>query len=119
LVGGVVSCARNSRLHYTWDKGASRVIPTVARVLNKCQRPLVITTTSGLNPGHMFVLSYLLEPKVRIRFVVEPSVPAIPEGVSDVFLFDPSPLLRQALEKQAGRPSALVPGTRYLWTLTR
>jgi uncharacterized membrane protein len=119
LLGGLVSCAVNSRVDVPWHRPNSRDARAVARALNQCQRPLVITTTSGSNAAHMFVLSYLLEPKVRIRFVVEPSVPAIPEGVSEVFLFDPSPALRQALEKQADRSSNLVPGTRYLWALTR
>lgn len=119
LVGGLVSCAVNSRVAVPWHRPNNRDTPAVAAALNRCQRPLVITTTSGPNAAHMFVLSYLLEPKVRIRFVIDPDVPAIPEGVSDVFMFDPSPALRQALEKRAGRSWGLVPGTRYLWSLTR
>jgi hypothetical protein len=45
-------------------------------------------------------LTYRLDPKVKLQLVVQPNIPKIPKGFSDVFLFNPSDTLRNGLEKE-------------------
>lgn len=101
LVGsGIMSCAIISQAEIWWNKASSRNIPEVARIINRSSRPLIISDSSGLNPGNVVSLSHLLDPKVRFRLVVKSKVPTIPDGFSDVFLFNPSESLRRGLERE-------------------
>lgn len=69
---------------YFFDSGSNQ---QVARTINNAIQPLVISNSTGSNFGNILSLSYLLEPKVRFRLVVDPNVPQIPLSVGDVFLF--------------------------------
>jgi uncharacterized membrane protein len=68
--------------------------------VNNAHRPLLISDSSGSNPRNVISLSYLLDPTVRFRLVIDSKVPTIPEGSSDMFLFNPSRSLLQKLEKE-------------------
>jgi uncharacterized membrane protein len=100
LIGaGIVSCAISSHAEAWWNKAASRNIPEVARIINRSSRPLVISDSSGLNPWNLISLSYRLYPEVRFRLAVDPKMLTIPEGFSEVFVFNPSESLRDRLER--------------------
>ena len=97
--GGIVSYAISSSAEVWWNKASSRNIPEVARIINRSSRPLVVSDSSGLNPGNVISLSHLLDPEVRLRLVIDSELPTIPDGFSDVFLFNPSEFLRRKLEE--------------------
>jgi uncharacterized membrane protein len=117
MTAGIASCAISAQAETWWNKAGSRTIPELARIINRFPGPLVISDSSGLNPGNVVSLSYLVEPKVRFRLVVPPNVPTIPDGFSDVFLFNPSESLRQALQTDGKRRIESVYADGMLWRL--
>ncbi|NEP29487.1 MAG: hypothetical protein F6K49_49105, partial [Moorea sp. SIO3I6] len=100
LTGGVISCAISSQTEIWWNKQVGHHNPTIARIINQAERPLVISNVSSVNPGDVISLSYLLNPQVKLQLVIPPTIPDIPQGFSDVFLFYPSDHLQQGLEEK-------------------
>ena len=104
ISGGIVSCGISSQAVIWWNKDNS-YNPDFANIINQAARPLVITDDrTKINQftvtGDIMSLSYMLQPKVKLQLVVEPNIPKIPSGFSDIFLFNPSEALRKGLEKQ-------------------
>ncbi|AOX01734.1 hypothetical protein BJP34_21870 [Moorena producens PAL-8-15-08-1] len=100
LTGGVISCAISSQTEIWWNKQVGHHNPTIARIINQTERPLVISNVSSVNPGDVISLSYLLNPQVKLQLVIPPTIPDIPQGFSDIFLFYPSDHLQQGLEEK-------------------
>lgn len=103
---GFVSCLISSQAVMWWNKGANFYVPELAQMINQSNKPLLIsddrTEQKPLynTTGDIVSLSYRLEPKVRLQLVVAPNVPQVPQGFSDIFVFNPSKTLRQGLEAQ-------------------
>jgi len=98
---GVVSCIISSQADTWWNKEISYTNPQIAHTINQAIHPLVLSNSFSINPGNIISLSYLLEPKVRLRLVVAPNLPQIPDTFSDIFLFDySSGTWRSTLEKE-------------------
>lgn len=87
LTGGVVSCAIASQAETWWIKDISYKNADIARVINQATQPLLIGYEGCSNNGNIISLSYLLEAKVKLRLVLEPNIPQVPDNFSDVFLF--------------------------------
>ncbi len=103
LSGGVLSCVVSSQAEVWWNKGSSitKHDPQVARIINQAAHPLLISNTDGGDDiGYVMSLSYLLEPKVKLQLVMQPNIPKIADGFSNVFLFRPFNGLRDGLEKE-------------------
>jgi uncharacterized membrane protein len=83
-----------------WIKKNSHNHPQAARLINQAVRPLLISSDYNFNVGEILSLSYLLDPKTKLQLVSEPSIPKIPEGFSDIFIFNPSPSLRKGIAKE-------------------
>lgn len=102
---GIVSSVIISSAETWWNKQFSSCNPHVARIINQANHPLVISDGNGLIFDHalsnVISLSYLLDKKVKIQLVIEPKIPKIPDGFSDMFLFTPSETLRDGLEKNS------------------
>lgn len=123
ISGGVISCTLNSQAETWWHQALAGQIP-VARTINKATRPLVLSELSGDNLGSCLSLTHLLPPDVSFQFAVPSTVPQIPQGFRDVFLYGSSKEeLRSALEKE--RHYSLEPiykdknNTVLLWKLVR
>lgn len=98
---GVISCAIASHSDVWWNKGEpSFHYPQIANLINQSDRPLLVSNSAGMNAGNIISLSYLLDPKVRFQLVVDPKVPQITDGFSDLFLYNPSDRLVSQLQKQ-------------------
>ncbi|HAA30682.1 MAG TPA: hypothetical protein DCE56_27070 [Cyanobacteria bacterium UBA8553] len=98
---GIVSCAISSQVQSnSWIKVVSYHLPEVARLINQTTHPILLSNDFATNLGNIFALSYLLEPKVKLQLVLDPNIPQIPNGVSDVFLLNPSDNLKQGVEKK-------------------
>ena len=87
LSSGVISCIVSFQAETGWTKNTSNNNPQIARIINQAVHPLLISNSAHTNFGNLISLSYLLEPKVRMRLVTEPNPPQIPDGFSDIFLF--------------------------------
>ncbi|MGQ4647964.1 glycosyltransferase family 39 protein [Lyngbya aestuarii] len=100
LFSGILSCVINSQMMVWWNKGPfkTRYNPQIAQIINQAEQPLLISDSSA---ERVLSLSYLLKPKVKLQLVVAPTMPKIPSGFSDVFLYQPSDQLRSQLEKDA------------------
>jgi uncharacterized membrane protein len=105
---GVLSCAKSSQAEAWWHQTLNRDTPAVAEIINKAERPLLISSNNSAN---ILSLSYRLNPKVRFLYKPEcytscnalknknqnteiaeqPNIPELPDGFSDVFLFETSP----------------------------
>ena len=120
ISAGIVSCMVNSQSQVWWNKKPSNMHVQSARIINKSDRPLLITTFHGANPGELLSMSYLLDPKVRLQLVVEPNIPKIPDNFSDVFVFNPTPALKSGLETNYNSTVEPVePSEILLWKLKK
>jgi uncharacterized membrane protein len=101
---GLLSCVISSQAVVWWNKGGTYHIPEIAQIINQAQKPLVVsdhrTNYQDNVVGEIMSLTYRLDPKVKLQLVVQPNIPKIPKGFSDVFLFNPSDTLRNGLEKE-------------------
>ncbi|MDF5724525.1 MAG: glycosyltransferase family 39 protein [Rhizonema sp. PD37] len=98
IICGVVSCAISSQADTWWNKG-SHANPQIALIINNSVKPLLISSTYSLNIGDLMSLSHLLDDKVKMLLGGERSLPQIPEGFSDIFLYNPSKKFKSKLEK--------------------
>jgi uncharacterized membrane protein len=102
---GIISCSLTSSAEGWWNKQYSSCNPQAARIINQASKPLVLSDGNGqrfdIPLANVVSLSYRLDPKVQLQLVVEPNVPKIPGGFSDVFLFAPSETLRARLEQES------------------
>ena len=99
ISSGVISCAVSSQAETWWNKG-SNFNPIIVRIINQANHPLLISSNYSFNIGDLMSLIHVLDDKVQMQLVIEPTVPNIPESFSDVFLYNPSKIFRYELEKK-------------------
>ncbi|MEA5601396.1 glycosyltransferase family 39 protein [Nostoc sp. UHCC 0252] len=99
ISSGIISCAVSSQAETWWNKG-SHNNPEIARIINKANNPLLISSNYSLNIGDIMSLIHLLDPKVQMQLVTEPNIPNIPDNFSNLFLYNPSKRFRSELEKK-------------------
>jgi uncharacterized membrane protein len=100
LTGGVLSNAVSSQAETWWTKEWGRENPAIARRIDRAPKPLVVSDISEVSLGNILSMSHLLEPKVRLQLVLldpkarsraqlfdRPTLPKIPSGFSDVFVY--------------------------------
>ncbi len=90
----------------SWIKVINYHLPSLSAVVNTSQKPLIISAASGINFGTIFALAHVLDPKVYFLLLKDESPPDAVEitnkflGFRDIFLFNPSPELRESLLEQ-------------------
>ncbi|MFN6474177.1 MAG: glycosyltransferase family 39 protein [Nostoc sp. SerVER01] len=99
ISSGVISCAVSSQAETWWNK-SSHANPQIARIINKANKPLLISSNYSLNIGDLMSLIHLLDNKVQMQLVTEPSIPNIPDSFSELFVYNPSQRFRSELEKK-------------------
>ncbi|MHC5615064.1 MAG: glycosyltransferase family 39 protein [Nostoc sp.] len=121
IICGLISSKVSSQAETWWNKGMSYDNPQVAQIINQSTRPLLISDALGNNYGNVFSLSYLLEPKVRFLLVNNQKIPKIPDGFTDVFLFNPSDIWREKIEKKYKLKTDIVCSDNYysVWKLVK
>ena len=87
ILAGIISCTLSSQANTWWIKEISYGNPQVAAFLNQANTPLVISTNGCINNGNLLSLSYLLEPKVRLRLVDIAPLAQIPQNSGDTFIY--------------------------------
>ncbi|MCW5312927.1 hypothetical protein GTQ43_03400 [Nostoc sp. KVJ3] len=121
IICGLISCKVSSQAETWWNKGISYDHPQVAQIINQAAHPLLISDALNNNYGNIFSLSYLLEPKVRFLLVNNQKTPKIPNGYTDVFLFNPSDTWRETIETKYKSNTDIVYSDKYysVWKLTK
>lgn len=121
IICGLVSSKVYYHTKTWWNKGVSYDNPEVAQIINQTSQPLLISDFSDINYGNVFSLSYLLEPKVRFKLVINSSIPNIPDSFSDIFLLNPSDNWRdQIAAKCKSQADIIYGGDSYsLWKLAK
>jgi uncharacterized membrane protein len=99
ISSGVISCTVSSQAETWWNKGSHKN-PEIARIINKANNPLLISSNYSLNIGDLMSLIHLLDHNVQMQLVTEPSIPKIPDTFSNIFLYNPSRQFRAELEKK-------------------
>ena len=98
IISAIVSCTISFEAEAWWNKANGINHVRIADIINRSERPLLISSLSGNNTGEVIVLSYLLKPEVRLLLVTPPKIPQIPTGFSDIFIFNPSPKFLKEIE---------------------
>jgi uncharacterized membrane protein len=129
LTGGVLSNAVSSQAETWWTKEWGRENPAIARRIDRAPKPLVVSDISDVTLGNILSMSHLLEPKVRLQLVLldpkarsqaqlfdRPTIPKIPSGFSDVFVYGQSQGFSAKLAKmQNSKIERLSEKTDRLW----
>jgi uncharacterized membrane protein len=120
ISAGIISCVVYSQSQVWWNKKPSDTHVQAATIINQTNRPLLITSYYHANFGELLSMSYLLNPKVQLQLVSEPNIPRIPQGFSDIFVFNPSPALKSGLERDYNsKVEPIEPRDLQLWQLKK
>lgn len=90
----------------SWIKVINYHLPSLSAVVNTSQKPLIVSAATGINFGTIFALAHILNPKVVFLLLKDTSPPNADDittkflGFRDIFLFNPSPELRESLLQQ-------------------
>ncbi len=116
---GIVSGAISSQAQASWNKNMSitKHYPKMAQIINQAEEPLVVSDGSATS---ILSLSYLLNPNVKLKLVLQSNIPDISKEFTEVFLFDASDSLFHRLQQETNSQIELVAGKKEakLWKLT-
>ncbi|MBZ8182242.1 glycosyltransferase family 39 protein [Oscillatoria salina] len=116
LAAGIISCGISSQADTWWNKISSYHNAEIAQIINQSSRPLLVSDAFDINLGNIISLTHLLENKVRLQLMVKPKFKSISSNFENVFVFNPSPTLKAAIEKQDNLHLELVYNSGYpLW----
>ncbi len=121
IICGLISSKASSQAEIWWNKSMNYGNPKVALIINQSTSPLVISNSLDNNYGHVFSLSYLLEPKARFVLVNNQKIPKITNEFTDIFLLNPSDNWRELIEKKYKVKTEIVYGDNYysVWKFTK
>jgi uncharacterized membrane protein len=101
-LGGITSSVLISQAPVWWNHSHVYHNPSVALIINRSTRPLLISDDTGM--GNVFSLTYLLKPETQFQ-LVRNAAPEIAHADRDVFLYRPS----EKLIKELGEGYELTP----------
>jgi uncharacterized membrane protein len=122
LSAGIVSCLAFIQSPLWWNKAEGNINKHLAQIDNQSSQSLVVSDVFFVR---FLSFSHALKPDVHFQLVTQPSIPEIPNGFSHLFLYSPSPSLKQklgqtyAIEPVADSPQTIDPGTPSLWRLMK
>ncbi|MBH8573661.1 glycosyltransferase family 39 protein [Nostocaceae cyanobacterium CENA369] len=121
IICSLVSSRVNYQAETWWNKGVSYGNPQVAKIINRSERPILISNSVGINYGNVFSLSYLVQPKVQFQLVQNQSIPNIPNGFTDVFILNPPKKWREQIATKYQSQTNIVYQDSYysLWKLAQ
>jgi uncharacterized membrane protein len=115
IFGGILSCTISSQAE-TWSNKYGTNLDVIAHVINQATHPLVISDRS---PLLLLSLSHQLHPEVQLQLLKPSSVPQIPTNFNEIFLLEPSPNLRQKIERNQQYQMVAVKKVKKLWLLKK
>jgi uncharacterized membrane protein len=131
---GVISAGVSSQADMWWNKGSGwlRAELEVAKIVNEATNSLIV---SDANIAYIMPLSHRLQPKVELLIaprcytscyqnrelaLAKPTIPTIPNGFSQVFLYRPSSVLRSQIQQQNYQIDPIIGTVQLnLWKLTK
>ena len=116
----VVSCIVISQSEVWWNKSNNVDNPSIARIINQAERPLLIGRLTEDDGRSIISLSYSLDPKVRLQLIYDEfRIPMISSNFNNIFLYNPSDELRERIETEQNLKTELVHEgkRRSLWKL--
>ncbi len=93
FTGGVISSAIFSQSEVPWTKLKNYNDYKIARTINQATNPLVVVSnypSYDTNVSYLFSFSHLLDAKVKLQLVDGNNIPSIPEGFSNIFIYNPA-----------------------------
>ncbi|MEH2319720.1 glycosyltransferase family 39 protein [Nostoc sp.] len=117
IMGGVISCMIHSQAQIWWNQipGKYQEYPQIAHIINQGDKPLLISDDNII--PRIQILGYIVTPKVRFQIVEKNQLPEMTNGFTDIFLFNPSDLLKARIEKIYN--SKLQQINDFLWKITK
>ncbi len=134
FAAGVISAGVSSGADMWWNKGSGwlRAELEVAKIVNEATNSLIV---SDANIAYIMPLSHRLQPKVELLIsprcytscyqnrelaLAKPTIPTIPNGFSQVFLYRPSSVLRSQIQQQNYQIDPIIGTVQLnLWKLTK
>ncbi|HCF26178.1 MAG TPA: hypothetical protein DEV81_02905 [Cyanobacteria bacterium UBA11049] len=93
FTGGVISSAIYSQSEVPWTKLKNYNDYKIARTINQATNPLVVVSnypSYDTNVSYLFSFSHLLDAKVKLQLVDGNNIPNIPDGFSNIFMYNPA-----------------------------
>ena len=93
FTGGVISSAIYSQSEVPWTKLKNSRDYKIARTINQATNPLVVVSnypSYDTNVSYLFSFSHLLDAKVKLQLVDGNNIPKIPNGFSNIFIYNPA-----------------------------
>lgn len=99
IFGQFISLCHQTNATHWWSKAANRFTPAVAKVINQAHVPLVVYCYNGQlsDLADVLTLSYLVDPKVKIKMLKQPQQADFSGNFSNIFLYMPTDQMRQHL----------------------
>jgi hypothetical protein len=116
VIAGILSCAVISQAEFWWNKYYDTSHPSIARLVNKVSRPLLISNTPVES---VLSLSYLLDSKVNMQLVGETGKPEVASGYKNIFLFKPTKSLTNWFKKNRNYKIQRIGEGDVLWVVQR
>lgn len=103
FVFGVLSCLISSQMEVWWNKSPfkTRHDPEIARIINPTTNPLLISDASV---ERVLSLCYRLDNHVTLKLVLPEQPINIDNPTKNIFLYQPSPQLRETIKTILDRP---------------
>lgn len=100
LATSVASAALNAQQQVVWTKATSVLLPQVAERINAEPRALLVGNRERHSAGNLMALSVLLKPGTQLQWLDAPKEKTwvMPKEVGTIFLFNPIPDYRVAME---------------------
>lgn len=102
LMVAFASAALNAEQQVVWTKATSVLLPQVAERINAEPRALLVGNRERHSAGNLMALCRLLKPGTQLQWLDAPKEKAwvMPKDVGTIFLFNPIPDYRMAMEQR-------------------
>jgi len=109
ISSGIISCGIILPQQIWWNKAYNSMSPQIAKIVNQGNNSLLVITDFWRSKYNFWSLNQFLAEQVKLQLVSEDDFREIPDGFSDVFLFNPSQKLQEKLAQQGNLNLELIP----------
>ncbi|AKG22872.1 glycosyltransferase family 39 protein [Calothrix sp. 336/3] len=113
LICSFISCLTISQADTWWHKNFSYGNMQIARIVNRANRPLVISDYQGINFGNVLALSRELEDTVSFQLISNRRIPKLSTNFDSIFLMNLDKTLLANIEKRYLVTSSLIYKDRF------